>query len=105
MTLSSCGYSSKQNELIGQVKKVKHETPIFCRDRTDVDISLGVMRNGVGSMSSEDKFLTVTNPDDVRALIKANESGALVKVTYDEARLNFCYQTDIVTKVELAETK
>ena len=32
--MASCGYTSKDNEVVGQVKKVSHETPIFCYDHT-----------------------------------------------------------------------
>lgn len=103
LMLSSCGYSSRQNELIGQVKKVSHLTPILCGDRVDTDISLGVMRNGVGSMSAQDVWLTVENPDDVKALATANESGELVKITFDEKRTTLCRRNEIVTKVEIVK--
>ena len=45
LALTSCGYSSKENEMIGQVKKVAHQTPIFCDDRVDADISPGIPPN------------------------------------------------------------
>lgn len=103
LTLVSCGYSSKQNEMIGQVKKVSHETPLICDDRVDSDISLGVMRNGVGSMSSQDIWVTVPNQTDQEILKQANESGVLVKITYDVKRVNICRQSHIVTKVEIVK--
>lgn len=31
-----------------QVKKVEHDTPLICPDQVNVDLSLGVMQNGVG---------------------------------------------------------
>src|SRR5579859_447764 len=49
----ACGNSSVGNELEGQVKKVVKRTPIFCSDYVEADVSLGVIRNGVGSMSQE----------------------------------------------------
>ena len=98
--LASCGYTQRQSELTGQVKRLTHETPILCPDRVDVDLSLGVMRNGVGSMSSEDVFLTVPNREDQEVLAKAAAEGALVKITYDTARFVFCWNPAIVTHVE-----
>ena len=101
--LTGCGYSARDNELTGQVKRVVKQTPIMCEDRTDADISLGVMRNGVGSMSTDDVQLTVANADDAKLLKEANESGALVKVTYDIKRWVWCWQDHIITKVELVK--
>lgn len=103
MLLSACGYSSQDNESIGQIKKVANMTPILCGKRTDVDLSLGVMRNGVGSMSQQDLWLTVRNPQLVNTLKKAAETGAIVKVKYDEARVNFCWQDHELTSVEITQ--
>lgn len=99
--ISGCGYSSMNNELTGQVKKVVAQTPIFCPRRTDVDVSLGVMRNGVGSMSHEDAFGTVTDPEAIGLLRQAAETGAIVKITYNMARIRFCEENREITKVEL----
>jgi hypothetical protein len=101
--ITSCGYSVRDSDLIGQVKKVSNETPLLCEDRTDTDISLGVMRNGVGSMSTEDIWLTVPNKEDKETLIKANETGSLVKITYDSKRVTFCWHNKIVKKVEIVK--
>lgn len=99
----TCGRTSVDNELTGQVKKVAHKTPIFCWDNVEVDISLGVMRNGVGSMSAQDVFLTVTSAEDVKKLEAAAATGALVTVKYDEMRVNWCWH-DLVIK-SVAESK
>lgn len=101
LTLSACGFASVGNESIGQVKKVKSVTPIACSDYTEVDISLGVMVNGVGSMSHEDKEFLVTNQNDIAVLKEANASGKLVKFTYDDARVRFCVPDDNITRVEI----
>jgi hypothetical protein len=101
--LSGCGYSARDNQLTGQVKGIIHQTPIFCNERFDGDISLGVMRNGVGSMSTADVAVTVKNEADVELLRRASESGALVKVTYDVKRWTWCWQDHIVTKAELVK--
>lgn len=99
--LMGCGYSSRENELIGQVKKVKHQTPLICPDRIDVDVSLGVMKNGVGSMSTQDIWLTVTDKSISDAFTAANASGQPVKITYDVTRIAICNENEIATKVEL----
>ena len=103
MLLSACGYSSQDNESIGQIKKVANMTPILCGKRTDVDLSLGVMRNGVGSMSHQDLWLTVRDPQLVDTLKKAAETGAIVKVKYDEARVNICWHDHELTAVEITQ--
>lgn len=101
MILTGCGYSSKNNESIGQPKKVVNLTPILCNDRVDVDVSLGVMRGGVGSMSTEDLWLTVPHDSDQKLLTEAAAKGKLVKVNYDVKRLTWCWSDHIVTRVEI----
>lgn len=101
MLLSSCGYKSRNNELVGQAKKVVNQTPLICPDRSDADISLGVMRNGVGSMSTQDVWLTIANETDRTLLTEAAAKGLLVKVSYNVARVTFCSEDHIVTRVEL----
>jgi hypothetical protein len=101
LALSACGYSQVESEAIGQVKKVANMTEILCPRRVDVDISLGIMRDGVGSMSSQDVWLTVKDPKHVVILKKANESGKLVKFKYDVARYNFCWEQKELIDVEI----
>ena len=101
--LVSCGYSSRDNELIGQVKKIRHNTPIFCSDYSETDISLGIIRNGVGSMSTQDKWLVVTEKEHLKILKQANDSGAVVKILYDEKRVTFCTDNDFVIDVEIVK--
>ncbi len=103
LVVSGCGYSSMQSEMMGQVKKVANRTPLICNNRVDADISLGVMRNGVGSMSSQDVWITVPEKSDQILLKKAAESGELVKITYDIARVTFCWEDHIVTHVEVVK--
>lgn len=98
-----CGYSSTDNELIAQPKKVFHQTPIVCPNRNDVDVSLGVMRGGVGSMSVADMMLTVNNPKDVATLEKAIADGKLVKIRYNEFRLALCQEDNDLTSVEIVD--
>lgn len=100
---SACGDSSRQNELVGQAKKVIDRTPVICPNYTEADVSLGVMRNGVGSMSHEDVILYVTQPRDRDTLKKAAEQGQLVKVTYDVKRISICFPDHWVTSVSIVE--
>ncbi len=92
LTASGCGYSSRKNDLTGQVKKVIHHTPLVCPDYVEVDVSLGVMRNGTGSISNQDVWLVVTDKADEQKLDAAAVSGAPVKVTYDDKRFFWCTQ-------------
>lgn len=103
LCFAGCGYSSMDNEMIGQVKKVVKQTPIFCSYRDDVDVSMGVMRNGVGSMSSQDVWLTIGDSESLKILKAAADSGELVKIHYDVARITFCWEDHIIRKVELVK--
>ena len=101
--VASCGYSSRDNEVVGQVKKVVHKTPILCYDQTNADLSLGVIRNGVGSMSTQDIWVYVSNADHEKILKQANETGKIVKVKYDVARVRWCSPDHLVTDVEIVD--
>ena len=96
-----CGHTSEGNELTGQVKKVLHNTPLVCPGTVTADISLGVIRNGVGSASKEDIWVQVNNPADVSLLETAAKSGALVNVKYDVARGVVCWIDHLATSVSL----
>lgn len=90
---AACGMQSADNEAVGQVKKVIKETPLVCPDYTEVDVSLGVMRNGVGSLSKEDVSFAIDNAETAKigTLKKAAESGAIVRLTYDVKRVSWCW--------------
>lgn len=101
--LTGClGHSSAGNELVGQVKRVQHVTPWLCPDYAHVDISLGTMRGGVGSMSTQDIWLWVKNPADIKILEDAAKDGKIVKVNYDVARSRWfnCVELEELTHVE-----
>jgi hypothetical protein len=89
-SISACGYESVDNEVTGQVKRVVHQTPLICPTRYDVDISLGVMRGGVGSMSTQDIWLTVEDPAQVSKLQDLAKSGAIANIKYSVARFVIC---------------
>ena len=101
--VSGCGYSSRNNELIGQVKVVQTVTPLLCFDRTDIHFSLGVMRNGTGSVSTHDITATVYDKDVIKTLKLANETGAVVKLVADEARVRFCADATEITTAEIVK--
>ena len=105
--LAACGNSSSGNEIIGQVKKVKSVTPLICSDYTEVDVSLGVIRNGVGSMSHEDVELAVDNSekDAINKLKWAAENGAIVKLAYNVKRwpAGLCWPTHRLVGMPLLE--
>jgi hypothetical protein len=64
-------------------------TPMVCPDYYVVDISLGVMRNGVGSMSTHDIELFIQDKD-VEALRSIAEVGGIIDFMYDERRSPWC---------------
>lgn len=99
--LSGCGHSSIDNEVVGQVKKVKNVTPIIFPNYTYADVSLGVMRNGVGSMSTEDIFLWIPDNKLVQVFKDAAESGALVKIKYNDWRWRVFYPETYAVSIEL----
>lgn len=98
---ASCGWTSAGNEAVGQVKKVIKKTPILCPDYTVVDISLGVMRNGVGSVSHEDLELVAEDPKDIDLLKTASITGEIVKFSYDVKRVALCWPDDRLTHAEI----
>lgn len=102
LCVAGCGYSSRENELTGQAKKAVHNTPVLCPDYTVVDISLGVMRGGVGSMSTQDVWVVVPSRETaaLAVLKKAVDEGGIVKVKYDELRVAICTEDYIVTAAE-----
>lgn len=100
MLLAGCGYSAKENEMVGQVKKVVEQTPLICGDYTEADVSLGVLRNGNGSMSKEDVILRVNDPAQKKLLKAAAETGNPVKISYDIKRFVWCGPDHILTNVE-----
>jgi hypothetical protein len=103
VSLSACGKSSMGSEMTGQVKRVNHSTPLICPEYYDADISMGVMRNGVGSMSTADEWMWVPDRTMYAKLKESAESGALVKVTYDIHRIAFCHEEAEITSVELVK--
>ncbi len=101
----ACGNSSVNNELVGQPKRLHNETPILCENRVDLDVSMGFMKDGVGSVSTADMHLTVPNREDVDRINRAINENKLVKLHYNVARVNLCWQQEVVTSVDVLEDK
>lgn len=93
LLVTGCGFSSSQNEASGQVKKVLTVTPIVCPAYTEIDLSLGVMRNGQGSISKEDLVLALDNSEreTIGRLKVAAETGAIARLVYDVKRVSWCW--------------
>lgn len=101
--LTGCGYSHRDNDLVGQPKSVESTTPMLCPDQHILHLSLGVMRHGVGSMSTEDIRINV--PDDrlVPVLRSAVESGKLINARTNEARFRWCNEEKELVSFEIME--
>lgn len=98
--LSSCGNSSVDGEAIGQSKKVTYVTPVFCPDYYAFDMSLGVIQNGSGSVSTQDFWYTVYDPIIIAKLKNAVKIGAIVKIKYTARRFAVCTEDYILTGID-----
>ena len=103
---SSCGYTQRDGEMIGQVKKIVRATPLICPEYLAADVSLGVLRGGVGSMSTQDMWLVVEKAQEplFRA---ASENGKIVKIHYDVTRFGgrffVCTPDHFATSIEYSD--
>ncbi len=89
---------------MGQVKLVQNMTPWWCENWVHADISLGTMRNGVGSMSTQDMWMWVPDAAQAAILKRSSEDGTIVKITYDVARSRgwfSCEELEEITNVEV----
>lgn len=101
--LAGClGFSSTDNEMIGQVKYVKNVTPLLVPGYFLADVSLGVMRGGVGSISKSDKQLFAVGDELQKKLKHAAETGEIVKIAYREHRVVLYGPDYEATSVEAA---
>lgn len=99
--LAGCGYSHRDNDLVGQPKSVESTTPLLCPDQHVLHLSLGVMRHGVGSMSTQDILINI--PDDrlVPVLSAAVEQGKLINARTNEARFRWCNEEKELVSFEI----
>lgn len=104
LLLCSCGMSEIGTKGIAQVKRVHSVNPILCPQYKVLDASLGVMINGIGSMSTQDIYLTVTD-EQATFLQQAAERGKLVELTYSTRRLTLCEEKRVLTSFKIVESK
>lgn len=96
---------SLDGELIGQAKKLTLVTPLWssvCPIYYALDVSMGVLQGGTGSMSSQDVWFTVKDTADLQMMREAVAAARIVKVRYDERRLAACTETHLATGFEVA---
>ena len=98
--LFGCGYSGVDGEGIGQAKKLTRVTNLICEDYDAFDMSLGVMQNGTGSVSTQDVWFTFYDRALIPKLKDLVARGAVVKVTYDTRRAPVCTEQLILRSVE-----
>lgn len=101
--LSGCGYSALNSTFTAQVKYVENANPIMCDNYTYSGMSLGVTRNGTGSVSTHDITVYVPNEELANKLQAASHDGKLVTITYDEKRWRWCVPNMEVKKVEVLQ--
>ncbi len=100
-----CGYSHVNNDLIGQPKSVESTTPIFCPNQHILHLSLGVMRNGVGSMSTQDISINIPDDNLMPGLKAAVEAGSIINAQTNEARFRFCNELKELVAFTVIDTK
>ena len=103
LLLSGCGYSAKDGEAIGQAKKLTAVTPLICEGYVAFDMSLGILKGGSGSMSTQDIWLTVKDGVNLMILKKAVENASIVHIRYDTRRVPFCTEKFILNGVDLVQ--
>ena len=101
--LSGCGYSHRDNEVVGQPKAVEATTPMLCPDQRILHLSLGVMRHGVGSMSTEDIRINIPSEKMADELKIVVESGKLINARTNEARFRWCNEEKELVSFKVIE--
>lgn len=98
-----CGYSHRDNDLVGQPKSVESTTPLLCPDQHILHMSLGVLRNGTGSMSTEDIRINIVDAHLVPALQLAISKGSLITARTNEARFRWCNEEKELVSFQVME--
>lgn len=101
--LAGCGYSHLGNDFIGQPKAIESTTPLFCPDQHVLHLSLGVMRHGVGSMSTEDIRINIPDDNLVPVLQGVVKAGKLINAETNEARFRWCNEEKELVAFEIIE--
>ncbi len=96
--------SSGEIVSFGRVKTIMNTTPLLCGDFVDMNISIGVSNSSNSQYYIlDDIWMNLNSPDHIKIAKEAQESGKLVKVTYDYARYAPCRNKSDVTKIEILE--
>lgn len=103
LMLASCGYSQVNNELIGQPKSIESTTPLICPNQNILHLSLGVMRHGVGSMSTEDVLISIPDDNLALRLQPVVKAGKLINAQTNEARFRWCNEMQELVAFEIVE--
>jgi hypothetical protein len=103
LLLPACGYSHRDNELIGQPKSVESTTPLVCPEQHILHLSLGVMRNGVGSMSTQDILINIPTDTLAEALKSVVASGKIINAKTNEARFRWCNEEKELVSFEILD--
>lgn len=101
LVVSGCGYSSLEGEMVGQVKSVSHTSNLLCADYDRAFISLGVFRNGVGSMSTQDVGVWMPDSRVTQVMREAARAGAIVRLQKKTYRNNFCKEDHEISVAEI----
>jgi hypothetical protein len=102
LLLVSCGMSEVGTQGVAQIKRVHNVTPLICSNHLVLDASLGVMVNGVGSMSTDD-ILVEADANQAQELNNAAKAGKLVKITYDTRRFTWCVPEKLLKNIEVIQ--
>ena len=87
LTVSSCGYRSLESNELGQAKTVIKTNNLVCPDYYVLHVSLGVMKNGTGSMSNQDTDYSVDPTRvDIEKLRLAVRNGSLIETKFNTRR-------------------
>ncbi len=105
LLVGGCGYSAIDGDMIGQIKTVGQSNPVVCPGYTAVGISLGILRDGTGSMSTHDVAGWVPDRSLIPALQRAKDTGAVVALTYKEYRAPICKPDFEITGLRIVQGK
>lgn len=100
LLLSSCGNSATDIELTGQLKAAGVATNLICPDYFYLDMSMGVIKDGTGSVSKDDIFVTLYGRQEYKKYQELAKVGAIITVHANMRRAAFCTETYIMIKEE-----
>lgn len=105
MSDGCCGWSETEVTGAGQIKQVSKRSPsLFCPDYYMIDVSLGIMRNGSGSVSKEDINIFIEEKD-VAELRSAAANSSIIEFTYNTRRFSNCVVNKRMTSFKVKEAR